>query len=203
MAEGEPVAGAAAVDSCSARAVAGSARIFDRDRHRAIGDDVRGDNGIRHQAGYKLNYWDKESAVMKENKHQRMNELLAKAQLCSDEEEQAGLLMERGKLCISKAYIKLAKAAAKDTKNDREFLINLGKVYPMLKLEEDKIYVVYPKCYCPTRKIFKGEVPHFYCHCSVGWVKEMFEQALGRKIEVKLESSVLRGDNDCRLRVLL
>jgi hypothetical protein len=141
--------------------------------------------------------------MIKESKHQRIDELLTKAQLCSDGEEQARLLMERGRLCISEVYKRKAKAAVKGVKNMREFLMNLGQVYPMLKLEEDSVYIIYPKCYCPSRKSFKGEVPHYYCYCSVGWVKEMFEQALGRQIEVKLESSVLRGDKECRLHVLI
>ncbi len=137
------------------------------------------------------------------SKHQQMDELLSKARSCTDENEQIRLLEQRGRLCISETYIKKAKAVAKGAKSDEEFLRNLGEVYPMLKLDGDKVYVLYPKCYCPTRKIFKGEVPHYYCHCSVGWVKEMFEQALGRNIEVKLESSVLRDGKECRLRVLL
>jgi hypothetical protein len=46
-------------------------------------------------------------------------------------------------------------------------------------------------------------VPGSYCYCSVGWVKEMFEQALERPVEVKVEASIRRGDETCRLRVLL
>jgi hypothetical protein len=138
-----------------------------------------------------------------ENKRQRMEKLLTKARLCSDEEEQARFLIERGRICISAAYIKKSKAAANGVKNDRDFLKNLGEVYPMLELDGNKVFIVYPKCYCPTRKIFKGDVPKYYCCCSVGWVREMFEQALGRPVEVKLESSVLRGDKKCRLRVFL
>jgi hypothetical protein len=46
-------------------------------------------------------------------------------------------------------------------------------------------------------------MPDSYCYCSVGWVKEMFEQALERPVEVRLEASVLRGDEACQLRVLL
>jgi hypothetical protein len=57
--------------------------------------------------------------------------------------------------------------------------------------------------YVERLKGFEGEVPHSYCYCSVGWVKEMFEQALGRPIEVEVEASVLRGDEACRLRVSL
>lgn len=120
-----------------------------------------------------------------------------------EENTLARILEERGRNCIGTTYINKAKNAAKDTKNTDEFLENLAKVFPYLKREGEKVYIVYPKCFCHHLKGFKGEVPHSYCYCSVGWVKEMFEQALGKAIEVKLESSVLRGGKTCRLRVLL
>jgi hypothetical protein len=71
----------------------------------------------------------------------------------------------------------------------------------MLKRESDALYIVYPKCYCHKLKGFEGDVPHSYCYCPAGRVKEMFEQGLGRPVE--MEASVLRGDEACRLRVLL
>lgn len=109
----------------------------------------------------------------------------------------------RGRECIGATYIKKAKAAAGDAKDDDEFLDNLAKTVRMLRREGDAVYMIYPKCYCHRLKGFEGEVPHSYCYCSAGWVKEMFEQALGRPIEVKVEASVLRGNEACRLRVLL
>ncbi|NLI98733.1 hypothetical protein GX441_08765, partial [bacterium] len=68
---------------------------------------------------------------------------------------------------------------------------------------QGKVYVVYPKCYCHLKKQFGGDVPHWYCECTVGWTRAMFEQALNRSVDVKLESSVIRGDKECRLRVML
>lgn len=109
----------------------------------------------------------------------------------------------RGRECIGATYVEKAKAAAKDTKDDGEFLDNLARTVRMLKREGDAVYMVYPKCYCHRLKGFEGAVPHSYCYCSVGWVKEMFEQALDRPVEVGVEASVLRGDAACRLRVLL
>jgi predicted hydrocarbon binding protein len=108
-----------------------------------------------------------------------------------------------GRECIGATYIQKAKDAAKDAKDDGQFLDNLAETVRMLKRDGDAVYMIYPKCYCHRLKGFEGEVPHSYCYCSAGWVKEMFEQALGRPIEVKVEASVLRGDAACRLRVLL
>ena len=113
------------------------------------------------------------------------------------------LLECRGRECISATYIKKAKTAAKDAQTDEEFLDNLAKSIRLLKREGDAVYMVYPKCYCHKLKGFEGVVPHSYCNCSAGWVKEMFEQGLGRSVEVEVEGSVLRGDDACRLRVHL
>ncbi len=141
--------------------------------------------------------------MAKRNRRQWLIELLKEVEGKIGEERLVRILEERGRACTPDSMINKAKKAAKGAEDDQVFLDNLQKVYPMLRREGDDVYVVYPECYCPGMKEFKGKVPHSYCYCSVGWVKEMFEQALERPIEVKLESSVLRGDKECRLRVLL
>jgi predicted hydrocarbon binding protein len=40
-----------------------------------------------------------------------------------------------------------------------------------------------------------------YCHCSVGYVKEMFEQATGKSIQVALKESLKRGGKACRFHI--
>ena len=144
-----------------------------------------------------------EKRTHKTHKEQWLVDLLREVQGCVDEDRLAAILENRGRACIGPAYIKKAKDAARDAKDTDEFLSRLGEVIRMLRREGDKIYVVYPKCYCHKIKGFIGDIPGIYCSCSVGWVKEMFEQALARPVEVKLEASVLRGDEACRLRVLL
>lgn len=118
-------------------------------------------------------------------------------------QELMSMLEHRGRACISATYIKKAKDAAKNAESIDEFLDNLTKSVRVLQREDDKVYMVYPKCYCHKLKGFKGDIPDTYCYCSVGWVREMFEQALGRPVEVKIEASIVRGDKACRLRVVL
>lgn len=112
-------------------------------------------------------------------------------------------LETRGRGCISQGMIKKAKDAAKSAKDDRDFLKRLAGKVRYLMLEGDKVCMVYPRCFCRHAKKYSGKLPKVYCECSVGWVKEMFEQALDRKVEVKLESSVLRGDKECRLQIVI
>ncbi len=144
-----------------------------------------------------------EKRMVERHKMQWLIDLLKEAKGHIDEERLASILENRGRVCIGPTYIKKAKDAAKDTKDTTEFLSKLEKTVRTLHREGDKVYIVYPKCYCHKIKGFKGDIPDSYCYCSVGWVKEMFEQALGRPVEVKLEASVLRGDKACRLRAVL
>ncbi len=141
--------------------------------------------------------------MAKRNRCQWLIDLLKEVEGKIGEERLVRILEERGRACTPDSMINKAKKAAKGAEDDQGFLDNLQKIYPMLQQEGNKVYVVYPECYCTAMKNFKDEVPRSYCYCSVGWVKEMFEQALDRPVEVKLESSVLWGDKECRLRVLL
>ncbi len=139
----------------------------------------------------------------KEINHQILVDLFNKIEKYSDKERLKDMLEKRGRHCISSNYIKKAKDAAKGAKDTNEFLERLRKTLPMLKKEGETIYMIYPRCYCHKVKGFKGNIPPAYCYCSVGWVKELFEQGLKRSVTVTLETSVLRGDDTCRLRVVL
>jgi hypothetical protein len=141
--------------------------------------------------------------MTKNNLQSLMEKLQAVETETHIDSELMNMLERRGRSCIGANYINKAKAAAMNAKNDKEFLDNLTKSIRMLKIEGNDVYMVYPRCYCHKLKDFKGDVPASYCYCSVGWVKEMFEQALGRAIEVRLEASVRRGDKTCRLKVLI
>jgi len=33
------------------------------------------------------------------------------------------------------------------------------------------------------------------------WVKRLFEEALGREVNVEIEQSILWGDKECRIRI--
>lgn len=141
--------------------------------------------------------------MAKRHKAQWFIDLLRKTEGNADERALAKALAEDGQCCIGLGNIRQAKDAAEGTKTTEEFLDNFEKVFPILQRDGDKVYIVFHECFCGVMKGFKGEVPESYCYCSVGWVKEMFEQALERPVEVKLESAVLRGDPECRLRVIL
>lgn len=116
-------------------------------------------------------------------------------------DEARSILCPRGHNCISKSMLKKARDARKGAKSDEEIIVNLMKKVSYLKEKDGKLYMIYPKCYCHHLKSYKGDVPKNYCYCSEAWVQHMFEEALGRKVDVEIETSVLWGDEECRMRV--
>jgi predicted hydrocarbon binding protein len=67
-----------------------------------------------------------------------------------------------------------------------------------LKKNENSIIGVYEQCYCPSRKHIKSNM---YCRCTQGWVKEVFEMVLEKKVDVVLEKSIAWGDEICKFIV--
>jgi hypothetical protein len=56
-------------------------------------------------------------------------------------------------------------------------------------------------CLCPIFEDAPKDVPALYCQCSVGYVRSLFEQGLGRPARVELTESVLRGGKTCAFTV--
>jgi predicted ArsR family transcriptional regulator len=121
-----------------------------------------------------------------------------------DEKTIAKILEQCGRQCQSQSFITKAKEIYKKSKNADDFLEKLGRVYKHLHREGDKVYLMYPKCYCSqVNKIPKGKLSGTYCNCSRGWAKALFEGAIGRPVEVIMEKSIINGDNQCKFRVIL
>ena len=121
-----------------------------------------------------------------------------------DEETKAKILEQCGRQCQSQGFIKKAKSIYQNSKDMNDFLDKLGQVYKHLHRESDKIYIVYPKCYCSqVNKIPKGKLSWTYCNCSRGWAKALFEGALGRPVQVLRKETILHGDKQCRFQIML
>jgi predicted ArsR family transcriptional regulator len=121
-----------------------------------------------------------------------------------DEKTLAKILEQCGRQCQSQSFIKSAKSLYGKSKSTADFLDKLGKVYKHLHREGDKVYLVYPKCYCSqVNKIPKGKLSGTYCNCSRGWAKALFEGAMGRNVEVVKKKSIIDGDSECRFRIIL
>jgi len=119
-----------------------------------------------------------------------------------DRETCARILEACGRQCAPQELIDKARATFEGSADIGEFLAKLGEFFDVLSIEDGKVFVVYPECYCGQIKDVPPEdVPNSYCDCSVGWVKQVFEGALGRSVGVRRISSVVAGDGECRFEV--
>lgn len=121
-----------------------------------------------------------------------------------DAETIAKILEQCGRQCQSQSFVKKAKDIYNKSKDINDFLDKFAKVYKHLHRESDKVYIVYPKCYCShVNKIPKGKLSATYCNCSRGWAKALFEGALGRPVEVVMKETIVNGDNQCKFQIVL
>jgi hypothetical protein len=58
-------------------------------------------------------------------------------------------------------------------------------------------------CLCPMVESKPAGMSKTYCHCSIGYVKEMYEGLFGRQVEVELLDSVLMGSDRCRFKIVV
>jgi predicted hydrocarbon binding protein len=113
------------------------------------------------------------------------------------QKEKISILENCGRNCIPKNLVLKVKQLRVESATEDEFLQKVCALLPHIQKRNGRIYVIYDQCYCPLMKDYKGSISPTYCHCSRGWVLELFEQALDRKIKVTLESSILQGDDRC------
>lgn len=121
-----------------------------------------------------------------------------------DEKTLAMVLEKCGRQCQSQGFVKKARSIYQKSNSTEEFLEKLGQIYEHLHVEGNKVYIVYPRCYCSqVNKIPKGKLSGTYCNCSRGWAKALFEGALGKPVEVNMEKSIVNGDDQCKFRIIL
>jgi len=118
-----------------------------------------------------------------------------------DKNTRIKILENCGRSCIPSSFIKKARAYKVKSANNDEFLDRLGKIWKHLQYNGKKVYVNYDKCYCPMMKSYKGKLSKSFCNCSRGWIKELFESALDKPVEVALLKSIMQGDKSCRFEV--
>ncbi|NHJ41006.1 MAG: hypothetical protein FK731_13325 [Asgard group archaeon] len=123
-----------------------------------------------------------------------------------ESEKKILLLEDCGRKCIHDRFEKLIQKANKlyKSSNDlNDFLVKFGKIYDSMQIIDDEIIIVWEKCSCPViNKIPAGKISSTFCHCSRGWVKELFEVATGKSVEVILEESITKGDSRCKVNVI-
>jgi predicted hydrocarbon binding protein len=67
--------------------------------------------------------------------------------------------------------------------------------------DKKKITVVTRERDCDCPVINSAKTPAYYCDCSLGWQKEVYETILGKPVDVIIKESVLRGSKRCVFEV--
>jgi predicted hydrocarbon binding protein len=120
-----------------------------------------------------------------------------------DEKTRIEVMEACGRRCIPQSFIRSAQACKEESKDNEDFLSRLGKTWKHLKKEGKKVYVIYEKCYCPLVKDHPEKLSPTFCNCSRGWIKELFESVLEGPVEVKMLTTIAKGDKICKFEVRL
>lgn len=70
-------------------------------------------------------------------------------------------------------------------------------------IEGNTVQLTYSRCYCELVAEGPERLPETYCHCSEGWVKEVFSTAARREVQVRTLQTIKRGAASCRFRIVL
>lgn len=107
-----------------------------------------------------------------------------------------------GRQCCGATHRKHAKQFMSESKSIEEFLDKMNKKGiggGRFKLKDRNTIVGgYNRCYCGqvsrTKEPFSTNT---YCQCGVGWIKQLFESALEKPVDVELLQSVIMGAKSC------
>lgn len=137
-------------------------------------------------------------------KAQCLHELMGVLDASVDAVERKSMMESCGVRCLGSSVVEKAKRlAAKAT--DRDDLIaklnNEGIGGGMLSRNGSIIHARYSRCYCGAVSKAAEAFSETYCWCSCGWLKGLFEAVLERPVEVRLESSIIQGDEECRFEI--
>ena len=113
-----------------------------------------------------------------------------------------------GSKCCGTGQRKVAKRLMDGSSSLQEFLdnfINYGVKDNELGyeiLDENTFITKHNKCFCgqvkKSKELFKSDI---YCHCSVEFNKQFFSAAFEEPVQVKLNKSILNGDDWCEFEV--
>lgn len=117
------------------------------------------------------------------------------------EDERIKLMEECGRDCARSGAVQALKKASGGDFNKAISTLKTWLGEENVNKDGNTVKLVYTKCYCHLLEKGPDKMPHTYCYCSVGWIKEMFESVTGKPVEVKIHETVKRGGKQCRFTV--
>ena len=115
------------------------------------------------------------------------------------------MIMEAcGRRCISASTLQKARRIKQKAQNLDEMLNMLNEAHiggGHLKREGGRILGIYDRCYCGSVSKTKELFSNTYCQCTCGWYRQLFEMLLEKTVEVELLSSIIQGNDRCRIAI--
>ncbi len=82
-------------------------------------------------------------------------------------------------------------------------LFNEKEKYVSLEATEGGLLVIYPVCYCSCIKRVEEHISRTWCLCTLGHVRGLFGQVLGREPRVELLETIKSGGQRCVVKVYM
>lgn len=129
-----------------------------------------------------------------------------------DEETRTKLMMTNGKICfqkwieetgqkIERRTIEELAERAKQNKSGSLQVDGNTIYFQFMSAAETGLPSEEGQCLCCLVETKPKGLSGTYCLCSVGYVKEWFDQVLGKPVTVELIESVLRGGKRCKFKI--
>ncbi len=114
-------------------------------------------------------------------------------------EQRASLMEANGRACAGRIPA-LADQKGKGVDAPYNMLLGwMGK--DNVTRKDNEMTFVLSKCSCPLVGNGPAKLSDTWCNCSVGWFKQVFDNATGKPTQVELKSAIKRGDPVCKFVV--
>ena len=141
------------------------------------------------------------------SKHQKfkedwINTFMEKLDTQLSESERIKLMVSCGRECASRHMIQRIQTY----KGEIEKFVNvmaghLGKENSFV--EDGVVHWGYNKCLCHLVDQGPDRLSETFCHCSKGWILEVFETITGNPVKVDILQTIKRGASSCQFLIYL
>ena len=121
-----------------------------------------------------------------------------------DEKTKINIMENSGRRCAQKYYYPIATQFKGNVKGLMERMKSALMEVADYDEKKGTIHLVgkkFKSCICPLVRGRSALKSGTYCYCSQGWMKEVFEYVTGKKADVKLIKTILRGADCCEFNI--
>ena len=140
------------------------------------------------------------SASNRLEKAEWINDAICRLEKQIGKEKSIKIMENCGRDCCGSKHSEHAKQLMSESKSVEEFAGKLSRGGVKFKLQDKNTIIgEYNKCYCSmVNQIKKPFQSLTYCHCGVGYIRQRFESAFGKPVEVEVVQPVITGAKSCK-----